>query len=49
VTAVTDVRLYALAKVPFVTAVTGHAPAATVASALVAERRAAHERIGVAE
>lgn len=39
VSAVTDVRLYALAKAPFVTAVTGHAPAAGVASALIAERR----------
>ena len=42
VTAVTDVRLYALEKEPFVTVVTGHAPAAQAASALVAERRAAH-------
>ena len=39
VTALTDVRLYALEKGPFVTAVTGHAPAARAASALVSKRR----------
>ena len=39
VTALTDVRLYALEKGPFVTAVTGHAPAAQAASALVSQRR----------
>ena len=39
VTAITDVRLYALEKSPFVTAVTGHAPAAQAASALVLARR----------
>jgi CRP-like cAMP-binding protein len=42
VTALTTVRLYALEKDPFLTVVTGHAPAAQVARALVAERRAAH-------
>jgi MFS family permease len=39
VTALSDVLLYALEKEAFVTAVTGHAPAAQVASALVARRR----------
>jgi CRP-like cAMP-binding protein len=39
VTALTDVRLYALEKDPFLTAVTGHAPAAQAASALVSKRR----------
>jgi CRP-like cAMP-binding protein len=39
VTALTDVLLYALEKGPFVTAVTGHAPAATAADALVSQRR----------
>ena len=39
VTALTDVLLYALEKGPFVTAVTGHAPAAQAADALVSERR----------
>jgi MFS family permease len=49
VTAITDVQLYALAKAPFVTAVTGHAPASQAAGALVAKRReelarVAHDR-----
>jgi MFS family permease len=39
VTAVTDAFLYTLEKAAFVTAVTGHAPAAQAASALVIERR----------
>ena len=39
VTALTDVFLYALEKGPFVTAVTGHAPAAQAAGALVSKRR----------
>jgi hypothetical protein len=39
VTALTHVRLYALEKGPFVTAVTGHAPAAQAAGALVSKRR----------
>jgi hypothetical protein len=39
VTALSDVLLYALEKEAFVTAVTGHAPAAQAASALVAKRR----------
>ena len=39
VTAATAVLLYALEKTPFVTAVTGHAPAALEAGALVARRR----------
>jgi CRP-like cAMP-binding protein len=39
VTTLSDVRLYALEKGPFVTAVTGHAPAAQAASALVSQRR----------
>jgi MFS family permease len=39
VTALTDVLLYALEKGPFVTTVTGHAPAAEVAGALVSKRR----------
>ena len=39
VTARTDVLLYALEKDPFVTAVTGHLPAAQAASALVSARR----------
>ena len=47
VTALTDVRLYALEKGPFVTAVTGHAPSAQAASALVSERRADHARLAV--
>jgi hypothetical protein len=46
VTAATDVRLYSLEKVPFVTAVTGHAPAAEAAGALVAQRRKELDRIG---
>jgi Major Facilitator Superfamily/Cyclic nucleotide-binding domain len=45
VTAVTDVRLYALEKGPFVTAMTGHAPAAQAASALVSKRREELERL----
>jgi Major Facilitator Superfamily/Cyclic nucleotide-binding domain len=45
VTALTDVRLYALEKGPFVTAVTGHAPAAQAASALISERRADQARL----
>ena len=40
VTAVTDVRLYALEKGPFVTAVTGHPPVARAAAAMVSQRRA---------
>lgn len=39
VTASTDVLLYALEKEPFVTAVTGHVPAAQAAGALISERR----------
>lgn len=39
VTAVGAVRLYALEKDPFLTAITGHAPAARAAHELVAERR----------
>ena len=39
VTARTDVLLYALEKEPFVTAVTGHLPAAQAAGALISERR----------
>jgi hypothetical protein len=39
VTAVTAVRLYALEKGPFVTAMTGHAPASQAAGELVASRR----------
>jgi MFS family permease len=39
VTALTDVRLYALEKSPFVTAVTGHVPTSQAASAIVATRR----------
>ncbi len=39
VTALTDVRLFALEKGPFVTAVTGHAPTAQAASAIVSTRR----------
>jgi MFS family permease len=39
VTAHADVLLYALEKAPFVTAVTGHAPAAQAAGALVTQRR----------
>jgi CRP-like cAMP-binding protein len=46
VVAVTDVRLYSLEKAPFVTAVTGHAPAAEAAGALVAQRRGELDRIG---
>jgi hypothetical protein len=46
VTARTDVRLFALGKVPFVTAVTGHAPAARAASALVSKRRTELARLG---
>ena len=38
VTALTRVRLYALEKDPFLTVVTGHAPAAQAAHALVTER-----------
>ena len=40
VTAITDVRLYALAKEPFVTAVAGYPPAAQVADELVTHVRA---------
>ena len=40
VTAITDVRLYALAKEPFVTAVAGYPPATQVADALVTHVRA---------
>jgi hypothetical protein len=46
VTALTDVRLYALEKGPFVTAVTGHAPAAQAAGALVSKRREELARLG---
>ena len=42
VTAVTDVRLYALEKDPFVTVVTGHAPAAQAAQRARAQRRSRH-------
>ena len=42
VTALTDVRLYALEKDPFLTVVTGHAPAAQAAHALVTERLGTH-------
>jgi hypothetical protein len=45
VTALTDVRLFALEKSPFVTAVTGHAPAAQAAGALVSRRRAELDRL----
>ena len=45
VTAVGDVRLYSLEKAPFVTAVTGHAPAAQAAKTLVARRRDELERV----
>jgi MFS family permease len=46
VKAVSDVRLYALEKGPFVTAVTGHAPAAQAAGALISERREELARLG---
>jgi hypothetical protein len=46
VTARTDVLLYGLEKEPFVTAVTGHLPAARAADALVSQRRAELERLG---
>ena len=36
--ALTDVSLYSLEKEPFVLALTGHAPAARAADALVAQR-----------
>ncbi len=39
VTALTDVRLYALEKGPFVTAVSGHLPTSQAASAIVSKRR----------
>jgi hypothetical protein len=39
VTARDDVLLYALEKAPFVTAVTGHTPAAHAAGVLVTQRR----------
>jgi len=42
VTATTDVRLYALAKDPFLTAVTGHAASKQEADRLVEERLGAH-------
>ncbi len=42
VTALTHVRLYALEKEPFLTVVTGHAPAAQAAHALVSERLGTH-------
>jgi hypothetical protein len=45
VTAVTDVLLYALEKGPFVTAVTGHAPASQAADALLSERREELDRL----
>lgn len=45
VTATTDVLLYALEKTPFLTAVTGHAPAALEAGALVTKRREELARI----
>ncbi|MDX6520031.1 MAG: hypothetical protein QOF08_636 [Gaiellales bacterium] len=41
VTALSDVRLYALEKEAFVTAVTGHAPAARAAEGQISERRTA--------
>ena len=47
VTALSDVRLYALEKGPFVTAITGHAPAAQAASALVSQRRDELARVAV--
>jgi Cyclic nucleotide-binding domain len=45
VNASSDVRLYALEKGPFVTAVTGHAPTARAASALVSTRRDELDRL----
>jgi hypothetical protein len=45
VTALTDVLLYGLDKAPFLTAVTGHAPAAQAASALVSKRRDELEQV----
>ena len=45
VTALTEVQLYALEKGPFVTAITGHAPAATVAGELMAKRREELEQL----
>ena len=45
VTALTEVQLYALEKGPFVTAITGHAPAATAAGELVAKRREELEQL----
>ena len=45
VTALTEVQLYGLEKGPFVTAITGHAPAATVAGELVAKRREELEQL----
>jgi MFS family permease len=49
VTALTDLRLYALEKDPFVTAVTGHAPAAQAARELVAQRRGEFAADGAVE
>ena len=45
VTTCSEVQLYALEKGPFVTAVTGHAPATRAAEALVAKRREELERL----
>jgi MFS family permease len=42
--AITDVRLYALEKEPFLTAVTGHAPTSRAAAALVAQRHGRRTR-----
>jgi CRP-like cAMP-binding protein len=44
VVALTDVRLYALEKAPFLTAVTGHAPTSRAATALVSQRHQVAEQ-----